>query len=141
MTDLMRLDQELARKAAQSLQDTVDPVLRSRMRSLPVMIQTSGLAATAAFLLSRAERKNADDAYWRTADLILTDAAGAAGIAVTPGRPEEALALVAGAIPAKYEVAEHRARQLAVWLSRLAQALAERDRSTSDRDESGQAGS
>ena len=129
MTDLMRLDQDLARKAAQSLPTKVDPELRTRMRGLPVMIQTSGLAATAAFLLSRAEAKNDKDAYWRTADLILTDAAEAAGITVPSKQPEKALAEVVKADPARYELAETRARLLAIWLSRLAQALAERERS------------
>lgn len=126
MTDALRLDHELARKAAQSLGDKVEPELRTRMRSLPVMIQTSGLAATVAFLLSRARKQDSSDQYWRTAELILLDAATTAGIQVKEGEPNRSLKAVAGASPAQYVLAETRARQLAVWLSRLAQALAER---------------
>lgn len=133
MSDLMRLDQELARKAAELLGDTVKPELRTRMRSLPVMIQTSGLAATVAFLLSRAKGDDPNNPYWKTAELILSDAAETAGIRITPGTPKASLNKVAAdASPAQYILAETRAIQLAIWLSRLADALVERPDSPSD---------
>ena len=136
MTEAMRLDQDLARKAAQLLmQGKVDNELRTRMRSLPVMIQTNGLAATAAFLLSRAKADDSGDPYWRTAELILADAAAVAGIRVTANEPKQALKAVADASPAKYLLAETRARLLAIWLSRLAQALAERPQPAGDKPE------
>jgi len=138
MTDTMRLDQDLARKAAvELLRGKVDGELRTRMRSLPIMIQTSGLAATAAFLLSRAKIDGNNDPYWRTAELILVDAATTAGIQVVAGEPKKSLAAVANASPAQYVLAETRARLLAIWLSRLAQALAERPQP--DGDEPGRA--
>jgi CRISPR type III-B/RAMP module-associated protein Cmr5 len=126
VSDLMRLDQELARKAAELLGDTVKPDLRTRMRSLPVMIQTSGLAATVAFLLSRAKGDDRENPYWRTAELILSDAAATAGIQIAAGTPKSSLKTVADASPAQYVLAETRAIQLAIWLSRLADALVER---------------
>jgi CRISPR/Cas system CMR-associated protein Cmr5 small subunit len=95
------------------------------MRSLPVMIHTSGLAATAAFLLSRAKTETPNDPYWCTATLILDDAAAQAGIAHQPGMPKETLRAVAEAGDDRYLIAEARARLLAGWLSRLAQALSD----------------
>lgn len=132
MTDAIRLDQLLARKAAQLLDGKVDPELRTRMRALPVMVQTSGLAATVAFLLSRRKTKDGTDPYDRTARLILNDAAEAAGIAARSDNPEKLLAEVAAASQAQYLLAEARARLLAIWLARLAQALAERSRPDPD---------
>jgi len=128
VTDAIRLDQLLARKAAQLLDGKVDPELRTRMRSLPVMIQTNGLAATVAFLLSRRKAKDGKDAYHRAARLILDDAVEAAGITVKSRDPERMLADLAEATPAKYMLAETRAQLLAIWLARLAQALAERQK-------------
>jgi CRISPR type III-B/RAMP module-associated protein Cmr5 len=128
----MRLDQELARKAAELLGDTVKPDLRTRMRSLPVMIQTSGLAATVAFLLSRAKGDDRDNPYWQTAELILSDAAATAGIPIMSGTPKSSLKTVAAASAAQYVLAETRAIQLAIWLSRLADALVERSDSPED---------
>ncbi|WP_157495476.1 type III-B CRISPR module-associated protein Cmr5 [Kutzneria sp. 744] len=52
MADLPRLDQSLAAAAAQALAGGVDDTLRTRMRSLPALVHTSGLTATAAFLLA-----------------------------------------------------------------------------------------
>jgi len=134
VSDLMRLDQELARKAAELLGDTVKPDLRARMRSLPVMIQTSGLAATVAFLLSRAKGDDRENRDWKTAELILSDAAATAGIQITAGMPKSSLKTVADATPAKYVLAETRAIQLAIWLSRLADALVERPASPDSPD-------
>jgi hypothetical protein len=138
VTDAIRLDQALARKAAQLLDGGVDAELRTRMRALPIMVQTSGLAATAAFLLARRKTKDGTDPYGRTARLILNDAAEAAGIEPRSDDPERLLAQVAGASPAKYLLAESRARQLAIWLARLAQAFAERSQPERSRPESSQ---
>jgi CRISPR-associated protein Cmr5 len=118
-----RLDQELAVLAAQALPPTVDKTLRSRMRSLSPMIQASGLAATCAFLLSRAKRQASADPYWRTAKALLDAAAAAANVRVDSD-PRMTLDNVVRATGHQYLMAEARAAALAGWLSRLAAARA-----------------
>lgn len=119
-----RVDQGLARAAANALQDIpVDAELRTRMRGLPALLQTSGLAATCAFLLSKAKEHVRTDAYWLTAKTLLDEAAGAAGIGPSPD-PNVMLDALSQATGAQYVLAETRAAMLALWLSRLAQAKA-----------------
>jgi CRISPR type III-B/RAMP module-associated protein Cmr5 len=125
VTGTERIDQQLAVKAARAFRDGVNKDLRTRMRALPVMIQTNGLAATAAFLLSRAGREDDSDPYWRTARLILNDAATVAAITHDPDQPKKTLVDVSAATGDRYVLAETRARLFAGWLSRLAQALAD----------------
>jgi CRISPR-associated protein Cmr5 len=122
-----RVDHDLARAAANALRgQTVDPVLRTRLRGLPAMLQTSGLAATCAFLLSKAKdptAKEAPDAYRRTAKTLLDEAAQAAGL--TPDDdPRITLDRLSQATDRQYVIAETRAAMLALWLSRLGQAKA-----------------
>jgi CRISPR/Cas system CMR-associated protein Cmr5 small subunit len=125
-----RVDQDLARAAATALRGRdVDDELRTRMRGLPALLQTSGLAATCAFLLSRAKER--DDAYWRTAKTLLDEAATAVGVD-PPADPRATLDKLTQVTEQQYVLAETRAAMLALWLSRLAQAKAEaqkRDRS------------
>ncbi|MGQ0776556.1 MAG: type III-B CRISPR module-associated protein Cmr5 [Pseudonocardiales bacterium] len=117
-----RVDHGLARVAAAALRDrVVDPELRTRMRGLPVMLQTSGLAATCAFLLSKANDHDRQDAYWLTAKTLLDEAAKAVGITPNPD-PNRTLDALSQADSQQYVVAETRAAMLALWLSRLAQA-------------------
>jgi len=117
-----RVDQLLAVTAAEVLAGEVTKELRTRMRGLPVMIHTSGLAATCAFLLARADKKHPDrDPYYRTAVALITQSAGAAGLTVDAD-PHAALTTIARADGHRYRLAETRARELAMWLSRLAQA-------------------
>ncbi|MGH3937596.1 MAG: type III-B CRISPR module-associated protein Cmr5 [Pseudonocardiaceae bacterium] len=116
-----RVDHGLARAAADALRDRfIDPELRTRMRGLPAMLQTSGLAATCAFLLSKASPERTD-AYWLTAKTLLDEAAQAVGIVPSPD-PNRTLDALSQADGQKYVVAETRAAMLALWLSRLAQA-------------------
>ncbi|MGH3842088.1 MAG: type III-B CRISPR module-associated protein Cmr5 [Pseudonocardiaceae bacterium] len=119
-----RIDQGLARVAATMLRDQhVKPDLRTRMRGLPALLQTSGLAATCAFLLSKAKKHDRTDAYWLTAKTLLDDAADAVGIS-PDGDPNVTLEALSRATGAQYVVAETRASMLAMWLSRLTQAKA-----------------
>ncbi|MFN2495999.1 MAG: type III-B CRISPR module-associated protein Cmr5 [Pseudonocardiaceae bacterium] len=125
-----RVDQDLARVAVDALRGRkVDDELRTRMRGLPALLQTSGLAATCAFLLSRAKER--DDAYWCTAKTLLDEAATAVGVDPATD-PRATLDTLTGVTEQQYVLAETRAAMLALWLSRLAQAKAEaqqRDRS------------
>lgn len=117
-----RVDHGLARAAADALRGRdVDPDLRTRLRGLPAMLQTSGLAATCAFLLSKAKDHERSDAYWLTAKTLLDEAAKAAGIDPEPD-PTVMLDALSRATGQQYVVAETRAAMLALWLSRLAQA-------------------
>ncbi|MGH3977265.1 MAG: type III-B CRISPR module-associated protein Cmr5 [Pseudonocardiaceae bacterium] len=124
-----RVDHGLARAAATALRDqVVTPELRTRMRGLPAMLQTSGLAATCAFLLSKAKDHERKDAYWLTAKTLLDEAAEAAGIDPDPD-PNVTLDTLSQATGPQYVLAETRAAMLALWLSRLAQAkvIAQKD--------------
>lgn len=127
-----RVDQDLARVAADALRGRdVDDELRTRMRGLPALLQTSGLAATCAFLLSRAKEHTPANAYWRTAKTLLDEAATAVGVD-PPADPRATLDKLTQVTAQQYVLAETRAAMLALWLSRLAQAKAEaqkRDRS------------
>lgn len=119
-----RLDHGLARAAADALRNrVVDPELRTRLRGLPAMLQTSGLAATCAFLLSKAKGHDPKDAYWLTAKTLLDEAATEAGLQADadPRRTLDTLSRTTGR---QYVMAETRAAMLALWLSRLAQAKA-----------------
>lgn len=126
-----RIDKMLAAKAADALPDEVGKELRTRMRALPTMIQTSGLAATCAFLLSRRKNNNEQDPYHRTAVEIMQVAAKAAGI--EPDRdPNVTLTRLSQASGHQYLVAETRASMLAMWLSRLAQARSTPERGSEE---------
>ncbi|HKR49618.1 MAG TPA: type III-B CRISPR module-associated protein Cmr5 [Pseudonocardiaceae bacterium] len=117
-----RVDHGLARAAANALRDQdITDELRTRMRGLPAMLQTSGLAATCAFLLAKAKNHERSDAYWLTAKTLLDEAAGAAGIDPNPD-PNLTLDALSQATGPQYVLAETRAAMLALWLSRLAQA-------------------
>lgn len=116
-----RIDQKLAVAAAEVLPAEVNKELRTRMRGLPVMIHTSGLAATCAFLLSRAAKPELADPYYATAMAMLKAGADAAREPVDDD-PNVTLTRLAAAPGHKYLLAETRARELALWLSRLAQA-------------------
>ena len=119
-----RVDHGLAAAAANVLRDhTVDNELRTRMRGLPAMLQTSGLAAACAFLLSKAKVHERKDAYWLTAKTLLDEAATEAGLKPDPD-PRRTLDALSQATGQQYVMAETRAALLALWLSRLAQAKA-----------------
>ncbi|MGH8922698.1 MAG: type III-B CRISPR module-associated protein Cmr5 [Actinomycetes bacterium] len=124
-----RVDHQLARAAADALRgQSMDPELRTRLRGLPAMLQTSGLAATCAFLLSRAKEQKEQkrsDPYWRTAKTLLDEAARAVGVTPATDDPRATLDKLTQVTAQQYVLAETRAAMLALWLSRLAQAQAE----------------
>lgn len=126
-----RLDQLLAVRAAEVLPAEVSPVLRTRMRGLPVLVHTSGLAATCAFLLSRSERPEMTDPYYHAAMAMLTTAAEAARLPVGKD-PHVLLDSLVRARGHQYLMGETRARELALWLSRLAQARAKSEPGAGD---------
>ena len=115
-----RLDHRLAHTAARALADVaMTDDLRSRLTGLPVLLRTSGIAATCAFLLSKAD----DAAYKTTATILLTEAGDAAGVDIPRGAsgPEQ-LRRLTEFTEQQYLLAETRALLLATWLSRFARA-------------------
>jgi CRISPR type III-B/RAMP module-associated protein Cmr5 len=125
-----RVDHGLARAAAGVLRNqVVDSELRTRLRGLPAMLQASGLAATCAFLLSKAKTPHRKDPYWHTAKTLLDEAATEVGLTPDPDDPNRTLDMLFRDTEQKYVMAETRAAMLALWLSRLAQAktIAQRD--------------
>lgn len=122
---LPRLDRQLAVSAARALPDEISKDYLSTLRALPVMLHTSGLAATCAYLLSRAGSNGSgggDKArYLNAVQAVLRDAAEFVGVPSLERPPLRLLDdLVAN--DATYRMAERRARQFAVWLARLAAA-------------------
>ncbi|HEX5115091.1 MAG TPA: type III-B CRISPR module-associated protein Cmr5 [Pseudonocardiaceae bacterium] len=124
---LRRMDHDLASKAAEVVPAVVTDDMRTRFAGLPSMIMTSGLTATGAFLLARANSDGgagADKAaYSAVADALLRDAATFARIPVDPSGPEGTLANIATVGDAhRGLLAETRARAFATWLARIAAA-------------------
>jgi CRISPR/Cas system CMR-associated protein Cmr5 small subunit len=117
---MRRIDQHLAIAAADALRRSgIEPSnteLRSRMSSLPALLQSSGLMATCAFLLAKD----------RTGDLVavralLAEAANAVGMR-PDGEPGALLDDLAKIDEHRLAMAEQRAAMLGTWLSRLANA-------------------
>lgn len=117
---MRRLDQHLAAAAAAVLRDSgiaaTDNDLRSRMASLPALLQSSGLPATCAFLLAKAGR-----AELVAAQALLGEAADVVGLNRNRGAGE-LLDALAGVDEHLLAIAEQRAALLGTWLSRLATA-------------------
>jgi CRISPR type III-B/RAMP module-associated protein Cmr5 len=97
--------------------------LRSRLRGLPALLQTSGLAPTCAFLLSKGKVPGPQNGYWVTAKTLLDEAVTEAGLQKDPD-PIRMLDTLSRATEQQSVIAETRAAMLAIWLSRLAQAKA-----------------
>ncbi len=130
----LRIDQGMAAAAADALPADVDRELRTRYRQLRVMLHTAGLAATYAFIASKA--KDADPAGQRRPDRLAT-AYRTAGEAIRkrlaersmfPGGAEprdarEVLTALGAMSQVEYARASTEAATLMGWLSRLADAL------------------
>jgi CRISPR type III-B/RAMP module-associated protein Cmr5 len=75
VSSMRRLDQDLAKAAAEILQPRISADLRTRYRQLPMMLRMSGLAATIAYLVSKAGKPGAsknglEEAYSAVVDGI-----------------------------------------------------------------------
>ncbi|MDT0326988.1 type III-B CRISPR module-associated protein Cmr5 [Nocardiopsis lambiniae] len=130
MSSVQRLDQELSGLALKILGRRVSKDLRTRMRQLPSRLRGGGLAATYAFVLSKADPNPAKElgyAYHQLAVKIAEHVChrrllGGNGTVLPPKRFLEALS---SATPAQYARACAEVDALATWLSRLADALHE----------------
>ncbi|WP_017622013.1 type III-B CRISPR module-associated protein Cmr5 [Nocardiopsis chromatogenes] len=139
MSGAERIDQELAAIAYEILPEKVTKEVRTRMRQLPSRLRGGGLAASYAFICARANESKADGskndskaqlgrAYGLLADKIAQRLAdqrilGKAGDTMTR---QQCLRHLADATPMEYARASAEIDALAIWLSRLSDALWDR---------------
>lgn len=130
MREAIRVDQGLARIAHDILPAVVSRELRTRMRQLPSRLRGSGLAATYAFILSKAENDPEDAlalAYYRLAEKIAQHVSDRRLL----GNVEADLdckgfmRALGMADAGQYSRVSAEIDALAVWLSRLADAYYE----------------
>ncbi|MGJ3558958.1 type III-B CRISPR module-associated protein Cmr5 [Streptomyces sp. INA 01156] len=115
----------MAVMASGMLPADIDRSLRTRLRQLPVMLRTAGLAATYAYVLAkRGSDSSLEQAYQKVADGIRTYLGDRALIGgVTRWDSDRALLdALAQADRAAYQRASAEVSALAGWLSRLADA-------------------
>ena len=124
-----RVDQAAAGIAYRILGETVSPELRTRMRQLPMRLRGSGLAATYAFVLSKADSQGdeLERAYHRLSERVAAHI-GDQGLLSGTGRqmsPHQFLRALGEADVHDYARVSAEVEALSVWLSRLAEALCE----------------
>jgi hypothetical protein len=121
---MRRIDQGAALAAAGALPDPVSKELRTRCRTLRVMLHGSGLAATYAFVAAKsAGTDDLSQAYGKVATMLRQRLVerGVLGAGVVGHR---AVLAALGELPvAEYARASAEATALMSWLARLADAL------------------
>lgn len=116
-----RLDQSMAVEASRAVPDPVSDQVRTRLRQLPVMLQTSGLAATLAFLYAKSgDMKPLERAYRDVSQALTERVVAATGLPA--GTTTSALVRALGEMSAvDYQIAGAHARAFAGWMSRIAE--------------------
>ena len=120
-----------ARPAAASLPDGVDKELRTRYRQLRVMLHTAGLAATYAYIASKAGDRRRSRTAGQAGRGVPGRGAGHPGAAARPGHVPRCratgragvLTQLGGMDPVEYARASAEAAAFVGWLSRLADAV------------------
>jgi len=132
---VVRIDQGMAAAAAQALPGKVDKELRTRYRQLRVMLHTAGLAATYAFIASKAkdpddsaepaERDKLAAAYRDAGNGILSRLSGLSLLSADPEQmsARDVMRELGRMNPIQYARASAEASAFAGWLSRLADAV------------------
>lgn len=121
-----RVDQEMAATAAELLPETVDKELRTRYRQLRAMLHQAGLAATYAFVASKATgRGKLPDAYRLVAQGIQKRLAALGVLTQDPDSAthRDVFEALGKAEAPDYARASAEVAALAGWLSRLADAV------------------
>lgn len=124
-----RIDQEMATAAADALPRNVSKDLRTRYRQLRSMLNTAGLAASYAFIASKAGDPDGGDslkaAYGRVALALIERLAGldlltgeASSLSV-----RDVMRQLGEMDPVRYARASAEAAALVGWLARLADAV------------------
>ncbi len=132
----LRIDQGMAAAAAQALPGDVDRELRTRYRQLRVMLHTAGLAATYAFIASKAKdtdvaapgqgRPDRLAAAYQTAGEAVRTRLAARKMfpgGAEPRNAREVLTALGAMSQVEYARASAEAAALVGWLSRLADAV------------------
>jgi CRISPR type III-B/RAMP module-associated protein Cmr5 len=123
-----RIDQTVARAAADLLPQTVSKELRTRYRTLNVMVRTAGLAATYAYVASKANDTGDLAAAYRMVCEGIRDHLERRGLKpATVSGDREMLEYLGGMDLHDYTRASAEVAALTRWLSRLADALYQRD--------------
>lgn len=126
---LKRIDQKMAVAAADALPEQVTGDLRTRYRQLRIMLHSAGLAASYAYIASKAgdpEAPGLPGAYGKVAYALrkrLVELRLLTGQADDLGTPE-VMRQLGGMDPVIYARASAEAAALVSWLSRLANAVA-----------------
>jgi CRISPR/Cas system CMR-associated protein Cmr5 small subunit len=128
VSGVRRIDQDMASAAAELLPAEVTQELRTRYRQLRIMLRTAGLAATYAFIAAKAgEGTSLAEAYRKAGQGIGDRLADAGLIQASAQRDARAfLAALGGMSAVEYARASAEAAALAGWLSRLADAVYQR---------------
>ncbi|MCD0448604.1 type III-B CRISPR module-associated protein Cmr5 [Actinocorallia sp. API 0066] len=123
-----RIDQTMAKAAAELLPDTVDGKLRTRYRTLSVMSRDAGLAATYAYVAAKGKgRGDLPDAYRKVATGI-RDHLENRGLKPATVRSERDILRHLGEMDLHtYARASAEVAALLRWLSRLADAVHQTD--------------
>ncbi|MFB8762226.1 type III-B CRISPR module-associated protein Cmr5 [Nocardiopsis alba] len=140
-----RVDQAAAGIALRILGDQVNRELRTRMRQLPMRLRGSGLAATYAFVLSKADPRGdrLAQAYHRLAAEIakqISEQQLLSGTSKQQMTPHEFLRALSEADVHDYARVSVEVEILAVWLSRLSEALCEETEENGSTKEGGERG-
>jgi CRISPR-associated protein Cmr5 len=127
-TQVRRIDQTMARAAARLLPPTVSKELRTRYRTLNVMVQTAGLAATYAYVASKAGGTGELETAYRMVGEGIRDHLEQRGLKpATVSDDRGMLEYLGGMDLHDYTRASAEVAALTRWLSRLADALYQRD--------------
>lgn len=121
-----RVDQGMAVAAARVVPQEVGRELRTRYRQLRVMLHTAGLAATYAFITSKARDADEDalaGAYQEVAVAIRDRLAGLGVLDRGTTSPRDVLARLGELSSPDYARASAEVSAFAGWLSRLGDAL------------------
>jgi CRISPR type III-B/RAMP module-associated protein Cmr5 len=123
-----RIDQTMARAAADLLPPVVSKELRTRYRTLTVMVRTAGLAATYAYVASKAnDTGDLAAAYRRVGDGIRAHLERRGLIPATVSDHRAMLEHLGDMDLHDYTRASTEIAELTRWLSRLADALYQRE--------------
>lgn len=126
-----RIDQDMAAAAADVLPPRVTPELRTRYRQLRVMLHSAGLAATYAFIASKASGETGQlaEAYSSAARGIRARLAALTLLSGDPARisARDVLGQLGAMDGSRYARASAEAAALVGWLSRLADAVVQKD--------------
>jgi CRISPR type III-B/RAMP module-associated protein Cmr5 len=128
-----RIDQGMAAIAADMLPDTVSRDLRGRYRRLPAILHRSGLAATYAFVASKAQDRGLGPAYTQVARGIRERLRTRHLVDLAPDASHaDVLRSLGNLTVTEYARATREITMLFGWLSRLADATVSREPAPTD---------